>query len=370
MIADIEPVVVQINPLPPLEQLKAMWQRLEARAEPSFFLSWHWIGTWLAETRLNPALLVALRNDVIVGLALIGQVCPRLPRRPTIYLNQSGLPDFDCVYIEYNDILLDSTCVSATRAACLAAFSDRPSIFGGRRWREMHWAASAVPPEQMPVHRNAIMKKSKKSVSPYVDLDKVRCKGGDLLTVLNANTRRQIRRAIQLYEAMGELRLDPASTKQEALAWFEALRGLHQARWTSRGQLGAFARPFFERFSRRLLERGFGEGSVDILRLRAGRHEIGFLYNFVYRDRVSNYQCGFQFGPDGRHKPGLVAHALAIRHYASVNPRLMKYSFLAGPTQYKTSLATDFEVLCWYTYRPASRLMRVARLINCKPLKL
>src|SRR5476649_2339049 len=88
-IAESEAVVAQIEPLPPLDQLEPMWRDLEARAEPSFFLSWHWIGTWLAESGIQPALLVALRNNVIVGLALIGQDFLRFGplRLPRIHLN-------------------------------------------------------------------------------------------------------------------------------------------------------------------------------------------------------------------------------------------------------------------------------------------
>src|SRR5262245_50044668 len=119
---EVGTIVADIEPLPPLDQLESMWRELESRAEPSFFLSWYWMGTWLAESRAHPRLLVVRRNDVIVGLALIGQDCPRFGplRLPRIYLNQAGAPEFDCVCIEYNDILVDRTIAKATRAACLA----------------------------------------------------------------------------------------------------------------------------------------------------------------------------------------------------------------------------------------------------------
>ena len=296
------------------------------------FLSWHWIGTWLAESGIQPALLVARRNDVIVGLALIGQDCPRFGplHLPRIYLNQAGVADLDCVYIEYNDLLVDCNDAQATRAACLAALYGCSAALGGVQWQEMRWAASATPAEHMPVHRNIVMEKSKISLSPYVDLDAVRGKGSDFLALLSANTRRQIRRAIRLYEAMGELRIQRASTSKEGLVWLEGLRCLHQARWTLRGEPGAFACPFFERFLRRLLDQGVGEGVVDILRVSAGRHELGYLYNLVHRDRVSNYQSGFRFGPDGRYKPGLVAHALAVRHYAGSDSAYGNTAFWLG----------------------------------------
>jgi len=362
--AENGPVLAEIKPLPPVDQLEPIWRELEAKAESSFFLSWHWIGTWLAESGTRPALLIALRGQVIVGLALIGQDCPHFGplRLPRIHINQAGVVDFDCAYIEYNDLLVDSMGAEAVRGACLAALSGY-SVTGGLRWREMCWAASSVTVGQMPVHGNMAIEKIKTSLSPYVDLDAVRGQGGDLCALLSSNVRGQIRRAMRLYETMGELRIERASTKEEALDWLKGLRCFHQARWTSRGEAGAFALPFFERFLQRLIDRGFGEGVIDILRVSAGRHELGYLFNFVYRDRVSNYQSGFQFGPDGRYKPGLVAHALAVKHYANADSYLGKYSLLAGASQYKVSISTDYEELYWYIYRPASRLIKLNKVI-------
>ncbi len=123
---EVGAVVAGIEPLPPLDQLESMWRDLEARAEPSFFLSWYWIGTWLAESGAHPRLLVVRRNDVIVGLALIGQDCPRFGplRLPRIHLNQAGKAELDCVCIEYNDLLVDRTIAKATRAAALGRLAE------------------------------------------------------------------------------------------------------------------------------------------------------------------------------------------------------------------------------------------------------
>ena len=205
------PVIAQIVPLPPLDRLKSMWRDLEGRAEPSYFLSWHWIGAWLSESGARPVLLVALRHNVIVGLALIGEDRPRF-RRPTLYLNQAGAAEFDTVYIEYNDFLVDRTEAKATRAACLAALCDNSSAIG--QCREIRWVACAIPAENMPRHRNMALKKYLSLFSPYVDLNAVRGRGNDLAALLSANTRYQIRRSIRLYEEMGELRTRAGCNKK------------------------------------------------------------------------------------------------------------------------------------------------------------
>ena len=361
-----EDIVTKITALPSLNQLEPMWRALEAKAEPSFFLSWHWIGAWLSESGAKPALFVARRNQDIVGLAVIGEDCLRFGPLcvPRIHLNQAGVSDFDCVYIEYNDLLVDPTNENATRAAYLAAlYRWRADDAGGKKWQEMRWVASPIAAQNMPVNPNLLMEKKKMSVSPYVGLDAVRKNGNDLCALLSSNTRSQIRRAIRLYQAMGELRIERASTTREALAWLEQLKFLHQTRWTLQGDAGAFSHAFFERFLRRLVEQGFEKGVVDMFRVSAGPYDLGYLCNFVYRDRVSNYQGGFRFGPDGRHKPGLVAHTLAVQHYSEGASGLRLYSFLAGGSQYKRSLSTGTEELYWYVFRPRSRLIVLKKAV-------
>ena len=363
-IVRIEGIEAQIVALPPLKELEALWCTLEERAKASFFLSWRWIGAWLLESGATPALFVAQRNRSVVGLALIGADCSRLGplRVPRIYLNQSGSPDFDCVYIEYNDVLVDFEYENAAREAYLAAVCHR-EIPGRLQWSEMHWVASPLAAEQMPANPKLVMDRGKTSVSPFIHLDAVRKSGNDLCALLSSNTRSQIRRSVRLYHALGELHLDRASTRRDALNWLEELRCLHQARWISQGAKGAFAQPFFARFLRRLVEREFDSGVVDILRVSAGAYDFAYLCNFVYRDRVSSYQAGFRFGPDGRYKPGLVAHALAAQHYSRHNSHLRLYSLLAGGAQYKRSLSTGAEELFWFVYRPTSRLIGVKKAV-------
>ena len=67
---------------------------------------------------------------------------------------------------------------------------------------------------------------------------------------------------------------------------------------------------------------------VDLLRVRAGDTTVGCLYNFVSRGDVSFYQSGLAYETDGKLKPGLVCHALAIDHAARAGHRW--YDFLAG----------------------------------------
>jgi CelD/BcsL family acetyltransferase involved in cellulose biosynthesis len=177
-----------------------------------------------------------------------------------------------------------------------------------------------------------------------VDLAKVRG-AGDYLKLLGGSTRSQIRRSQKLYGARGKLALEVAASPDQALTIFDELVALHRRSWRERGSAGAFV-PFVHDFHRRLIERRFTTGEVQLARVRAGDTTVGCLYNFVWNGSVAFYQSGLAYETDGRLKPGLVCHALAVDHAARAGLRW--YDFLAGGSRYKQSLATDARQLVWF----------------------
>jgi CelD/BcsL family acetyltransferase involved in cellulose biosynthesis len=176
--------------------------------------------------------------------------------------------------------------------------------------------------------------------------------GRAFLESLSANTRYQIRRSEWSFvETSGPLRVSRAASVAEGLAFLDALAGLHQATWVRRGKPGAFANEAFMRHHRELVSRGLPRGEVDLLRLDAGVQVVGYLYNFVYRGRVSCYQSGFDYAAAGPHqKPGLTCHAAAIERYRAEGA--VAYDFLAGEARYKSSLSNARAMLHWLELSP------------------
>ena len=163
---------------------------------------------------------------------------------------------------------------------------------------------------------------------------------------LSANTRHQLRRSDRAYAVEGALRLERAETPERAHDYLVALRGLHQAAWRERGQPGAFATSFFERFHHALIGRGHPRAEIDLMRVSAGPRTIGFLYNFRYRGESLSYQSGFDYANAGRHaKPGLTCHHQAICDARAWGAE--KYDFLAGDDRYKRSLSDNEQTLLW-----------------------
>src|ERR1044071_4743204 len=117
-------LVVTVGRLPDLAALAADWQALERRADPSFFLSWGWIGCWLR--RLPPAITPQLLRAAICGRTVaLGIVVARTSWRRAIirsrglYLHETGDADIDGLTIEHNGLLLDRQAGPLVEAQCL-----------------------------------------------------------------------------------------------------------------------------------------------------------------------------------------------------------------------------------------------------------
>ncbi len=331
-------IKVAVEPLPTLARLGWMWRDLERRSRAGFFLSWHWIGCWLATIDDTPMLLVARAGDQVVGLGLLmvkRRVRHGMMPVQTLYLNQTGDEDEDVITLEYNDILTERRCETVVWRACFRHLLDQREIAGrrigelvlrglherlvaevaglGRPWRELANAGSAT-----------------------VDLATIRRRGVPYLDTLRPTTKRRIRRALALYRARGDVDLSVATTVDQGLVWFDDAGAFHQRRWTARGHPGAFGHPFYVAFHRRLIAAALPAGVIELARVSVADEPIGFLYNFLYRRRVYYYFSGFRFDPDNRLKPGLVSHALCIERH--VQAGMDVYDFMGGDNRYKTEL--------------------------------
>jgi CelD/BcsL family acetyltransferase involved in cellulose biosynthesis len=355
-----------LRELPPLGKLEPMWRDLERRAHTSFFLSWHWMGTWLQwlPEEIPVQLLQVEHAGAVVGLAFLAR---RVLRRHhllwsrALFLNRSGDPALDEISIEHNGVLAARGAEAEVTQQAVRHLIERE-----KRWDELFVDGMGQPATLSQARLDgARVHVLKSGLARTVDLAAVRGGGGGFAGLLGPNTRYQVRRSRRELERFGEVRLDEARDRDQALGYLARLRELHQAYWRARGMPGSFSQPAFGSFHERLIEREFDAGVVQFLRLTAGGRELGYLYNHVYAGRVSSYQSGFAYPDDaaGQHyRPGLVAHALAIEHNAARG--LEVYDFLAGDSDFKRRLATGEEPLAWLVVqrpRLKLRLENVAR---------
>lgn len=338
-------VDLDMIPLAERSRIRDVWCALEAASPPPYFLSWAWVATWLDSlpTSAEVALCVARRAGAPVAAFFLGARTRwrhRVVRSRELHWNMTGHDAYDEICIEYNGMVHDGAPPPlAEIVARLPGDWDEvylPALDAdGPIARGLTGLAADLDPLRV---RN-----DGRVPAPTVDLAKVR-DAVDYLKLLGGSTRSQIRRSQKLYGARGKLALEVAASLDQARSMFDELVALHRHAWRDRGESGAFL-PFVHDFHRRLIERRFTAGEIQLLRVRAGDTTVGCLYNFVSRGEVLFYQSGLAYETDGKLKPGLVCHALAIEHAARAGHRW--YDFLAGQSRYKQSLATDARALVW-----------------------
>lgn len=359
------PIEFRREALPPLAVLETEWRRLERVAAPSFFTSWHWIGTFLTALPAGkrPDLLRGSLRGETVALALLGAKLVRrrrgLIRSRALFLNETGDANYDLT-IEHNGLLAPMEYRQAATDALIRWFAEH----GGQDADELYISGLITPLPGDLVTGLGLGRRRTEVPSYWVELDRLAASDGELYPVLSSNARQQLRRAIRYFDRFGEVQLDRAADPGEARNFFAELKQLHIATWQSRGKPHAFTRPFFEAFHHELIDRHVSDGAVQALRARAGSRLIGYLYNFRLSDRVYAYQSGFAYDEAGS-RPGATAHALAIRD--AYRSGASVYDFLAGHNRLKESYATASAPMLWEVIeqpRLAFRAERLARSIK------
>jgi CelD/BcsL family acetyltransferase involved in cellulose biosynthesis len=346
---------------PDREELERWWTGLEQRADCTAFLAWAWIGTWIDVAGMPDQVLVGRAGGEIVCLGLLRRNVERrhrFVRSRTLFLHQSGKPDEDIIFIEYNGFLTDrrhgNLLAEATAFVGENGKVDEVDLGG----------ITAADFERLAQGGIRTLVTARKT-SAYVDLKQLRDGGGDYLASISSNTRYQIRRALKAYEVRGPLSLLVAGTVAEALTFFDALGVLHEAGWQRRGAFGAWRYPFLVRFHRRLIERSFEAGGMEIVRIACGEEAIGYIYCVNHGGWSGSYLSGFAYEEDNKIKPGLVSHYLHIEHKLATGGDIL--DFLAGDHRYKTSLGVAGAEMLWVKaqqQRPALLLERGLRSLK------
>lgn len=339
------------SPLPDLAELAPRWQALEATSDASFFLGWTWTSSWLESYPVRPDLLTITDGEGRdIALALTGRAHqPRLLGRcATLSLNQSGDPAADRPYVEYNGLL-----------AKRGLEADSTQAFHTALQRRTDWQAlrlSGIAPNS-PLLGLRTHRATRLDSSPVyqVDLEAVRAANNDYLSLLSANTRSQIRRAIKDHQGLPTV---TTATANEAASWLDEMRALNEGRHDD----NAWEDPAFRRFLLTLARKGIPSGEVELLRFTDDGGTVGLLVNFIHRGQAMNYQSAFAAPRTAKDKPGLLCHAAAVAHYAERG--LSLYSLLAGKDRYKQSLATREEALEWWVLERFSPALEAEALLR------
>ena len=338
-----EVIDVSIERIRSIRELELCWIDLESRADAEFFVSWHWIGTWLAGLEALPFILMAKVGEKVIGLAVISLPVTsksRIFNVSSIYLNQTGNIELDAIATEYNDVLVDREYEERVKTECIRHLIETKRL-NGKMWQQFVVSGVVDTPPYI-----ALTAKNRGTIRDIaitrtvdVDLENIKMSGKTYLEHLSSNTRSQIRRSMKAYKARGELTLTYASSTEEALEYFEQLGGYNKSKWIKKSNHSNFDIPFFVGFHRRLIAENYDKGVIELAKVCAGDRVISYLYNYVYRKKVYFYSSGLVFESENKLKPGLTSHYLCIESHIDRGNRV--YDFMAGESRYKSSLGKD-----------------------------
>ena len=324
-------------PVADLERLEALWRDLEGRASPTVFLSWQWLGHWLAVYEPQAQVLEVTQGDRVVGLGIVVQTEERrhgVLRSNCLRLHQTGHRQQDQIWIEYNGFLAEQGMEASVAAACLKHLcNDMP------QWDEFIVGAIDAEEARHYAELTGLFAHLRWEAPCYgVDLDALRRGGQHYLDTLTRNTRYQINRSHRLYEAWGAVELVRPNSAEEAVAIFDSIGPLHLNRWGAGPDQSGYANPDFVRFHRSLIQDQWASGGVDLVSVKAGDDMIASFYNLLYDQKVYFYLGGMKTEPDNRYKPGLLGHSLCIEDYR--HHGFHYYDFMGGDERYKTQLGS------------------------------
>jgi len=322
-------------PISQTSELQALWQELEGRASPTVFLSWQWLGHWLAIYRPDAELLQVTDQGRVIGLGIVVQTEERrhgVLRSRCLRLHQTGYRHQDQIWIEYNGFLAEHGREREVAEACLVYICQHMAD-----WDEFVLGAIDAEEAKHFTRITGLAPHLRWEAPCYgVDLDSLRHNGQRYLGTLSRNTRHQVNRARRLYEQRGDLRLLRPDCARDALEVFDSIGPLHLDRWGSGPDQSGYANPDFVRFHRSLIQDQWADGGVDLVTLKAGDEVIASFYNLLYNQKVYFYLGGVKTESDNRLKPGLLGHSLCIEDYRLHG--FHYYDFMGGDERYKAQL--------------------------------
>ena len=358
------------DPFTDFDKVKKIWNELCDSNDVSYFLSWGWIGNWIKSLpkNVNIRLLVFTKRYKPTVAFFIGEspvardkrykIISKLLHSRGLFLNVTGIPRYDELCLENNSMLSKGS-INISLKQIMNSLPYKwneffmpylePDQYPGK------WLKESIRPYRLIVEKDEI--------SPFVDLEMVRRKNGDFLSLLSSNARYQIRRSLRLYEKEGKIRVESAADIGGALDILEELVQLHNRSWSARGRIGAFESGYYYDFNKQLIKNRFEQKEIQLLRIKRGSLTIGCLYNFLYKNKVYFYQSGLAYESDNKLKPGLVCHLKAIQLNASMGYSV--YDFLHEPDRYKRTLATHERKLVTAKIQKPSFLLSIEeKLVN------
>ncbi|MCP4270759.1 MAG: GNAT family N-acetyltransferase [Gammaproteobacteria bacterium] len=343
--------LIELTRLSDVTKLENDWLNLERDADCSYFQSWGWIGTWIAEIAKDmPCEVVRVREQgelVAIGVLVKTHVKRfGLLKSQKLFLNEAPVANRNMV-IEYNGLLVK-------HGHELLIYKE---VIYHLRYASNDWDEISLSMLKESVSDCFIrdlddefyLTVEKESTSWQFDSAETGNNVDKFFSSLSKNRRYQIRKSIKIYEKEGSINVVEASTVKQAQLFFSGLKKLHTGRWNMKGKGGSFSNVVWERFHRAIIENRFCCGEVQLLKVSTPKSEIGYIYSFIWRGRVYVLQTGFNMDGGRNSQPGYVSHIKAICH--NNEKRNFIYDLLSDDSGYKAILCNSSEKLVSVSFK-------------------
>jgi len=175
-----------------------------------------------------------------------------------------------------------------------------------------------------------------RETAPYVTLPK----NFDeyLGTYLRGSKRSQLKKSLRALEtwAGGPPIFEHVRTAEQLAEGKRILEALHRERWP---EGGVYRSEKFRRFHDLAMPRLLAIGALDVGWMTVKGQAVSAYYNFSWNGHIWHYQSGRKLDAPDDARVGVTMHALLIKR--AIDEGMREYDFLAGVSQYKTSLASE-----------------------------
>lgn len=305
------------------------WSDLEKSSAHSTFLSWDWLCELVISRPDKTIVLEASVRNKIVGLGLLFVITNKFTGERHLHLHRTGNHQYDQLWIEYNDFLLDKDYEIPARNE-LTQFA----------LKKLQWNTLNIGPSVNVVLANfesygcdAQVTWSAPAycaiIKDFVNLD-------EYLLSLSKNVRGQIKR--DLLKSEGILHLDVPSSAHEAAEWFVEAGPAHIRRWQHTDSGSGFENVVFTQLHTSLIKKRFEQNKLTLLRFKYEEDTIAYFYYFIDGRDIKFYLSSINYQRETTCKNlGLLLHARAIQHF--IREGADSYDFMAGGAQYKRSMS-------------------------------
>lgn len=152
---------------------------------------------------------------------------------------------------------------------------------------------------------------------------------------LGGSARRNVGSATRKLFNAHECELDRVHTADQLDPAMDSLVQLHQARWQSKGQPGAFALPNVEQFLREAARASLAEGRLRLLTLRVDGKVAAARLDFLDNHIAHAFQAGFD-PAYANEALGAVMNGLCVKTYIE-DEWVHAYDLMSGSGEYKES---------------------------------